>query len=250
MHPTIAVRDVYKSYGSGQRRTPILYGISLEVARGETIFLVGPSGSGKTTLLSLLGCILTPDRGSVRVLRREVAGMRPDQLTTFRRDHLGFIFQTFNLFPTLSARDNVRLALAMRGRSSKESNARACELLEQVGLGHRRDLRPAQLSIGECQRVAIARALANQPAILLADEPTASLDAENGQAVMRLLTRLAHDRGTTLVIVTHDNRILSFADRILHLEDGYLVNEESSTPPSRSAIDRFPFGRRSETCPT
>jgi putative ABC transport system ATP-binding protein len=251
MHPTIAVRDVYKSYGSGQRRTPILYGISLEVARGETIFLVGPSGSGKTTLLSLLGCILTPDRGSIRVLRREVAGMRPELLTAFRRDHLGFIFQTFNLFPTLSALDNVRLALAIRGRSRPESKARAAALLEQVGLEHRRHLRPSQLSVGECQRVAIARALANQPAILLADEPTASLDAENGQAVMRLLTRLAHDRGTTLVIVTHDNRIFSFADRILRLEDGYLVGEESPAHAARAAIDPVSIGiRRSETCTT
>jgi putative ABC transport system ATP-binding protein len=244
MHSTIVARDVYKSFGAGQRRTPILFGVSLEVARGETIFLVGPSGSGKTTLLSLLGCILTPDRGSIRVLGREVAGMRSDHLTAFRRDHLGFIFQSFNLFPTLSALDNVRLALCMRGRSRKQSKEQAAGLLEQVGLGHRMHLRPSQLSVGECQRVAIARALANKPAILLADEPTASLDAENGQAVMRLLTRLTHDRGATLVIVTHDNRIFSFADRVLRLEDGYLIREESPAEASRLAVDPASLGKR------
>ena len=195
----------------------------MEVNRGETVFLVGPSGSGKTTLLSLLGCLLTPDRGSVRILGREVAGAHPEELKSFRRDYLGFVFQTFNLFPTLSALDNVRLALCMRGVSLTDAKARAAELLDQVGLGHRMRLRPTQLSTGECQRVAVARALANEPTILLADEPTASLDAENGQAVIRLLTRMTEERGVTLVIVTHDNRIFPFADRILRLEDGYLT---------------------------
>ncbi|MBV8270211.1 MAG: ABC transporter ATP-binding protein [Planctomycetaceae bacterium] len=223
MKPTIVVRGVYKGFGSGQRRTMILHRISMEVDRGETVFLVGPSGSGKTTLLSLLGCLLTPDRGSVRILGREVAGAHPEELKSFRRDYLGFVFQTFNLFPTLSALDNVRLALCMRGVSLTVAKARAAELLGQVGLGHRMRLRPTQLSTGECQRVAVARALANEPAILLADEPTASLDAENGQAVMRLLTRMTEERGVTLVIVTHDNRIFPFADRILRLEDGYLT---------------------------
>jgi putative ABC transport system ATP-binding protein len=225
MESTIVVRDVDKWFGSGQRRISILHGVSMEVARGETVFLVGPSGSGKTTLLSLLGCLLTPDRGSVRVLGQEVAEARPEQLEAFRRDHFGFVFQTFNLFPTLSALDNVRLALSMRGVPRKAAKAQAAELLGQVGLGHRSRLRPTQLSTGECQRVAIARALANEPAILLADEPTASLDAESGQAVMRLLMRMTDEQGVTLVIVTHDNRIFPFADRILRLEDGYLTQE-------------------------
>jgi putative ABC transport system ATP-binding protein len=144
-------------------------------------------------------------------------------LEAFRREHLGFVFQTFNLFPTLSALDNVRLALCMRGVPRKDAKARAAELLAQVGLEHRSWLRPTRLSTGECQRVAVARALANEPAILMADEPTASLDAENGQAVMRLLTRLTKERGVTVVIVTHDYRILPYADRILRLEDGYLA---------------------------
>jgi putative ABC transport system ATP-binding protein len=184
---------------------------------------VGPSGSGKTTLLSLLGCLLTPDQGRIRILGREVSDEGPRQLEAFRREHLGFVFQTFNLFPTLSALDNVRLALCMRGVPRKEAKARAAELLAQVGLEHRSWLRPTRLSTGECQRVAVARALANEPAILMADEPTASLDAENGQAVMRLLTRLTKERGVTVVIVTHDYRIFSYADRIFRLEDGYLT---------------------------
>jgi putative ABC transport system ATP-binding protein len=244
MHPTIMARDVYKSYGSGQRRTPILHGISLEIGRGETVFLVGPSGSGKTTLLSLLGCILTPDRGRVRVLGQEVGGLPADQLTRFRRNHLGFVFQSFNLFPTLSALDNIRMSLCIRGASYKDARGRAAGLLEQVGLGHRMQLPPGQLSLGECQRVAIARALANEPAVLLADEPTASLDAENGQAVLQLLSRLTHDRGVTLVIVTHDNRIFPFADRILHLEDGYLTDERSPAESASLPIDHRPFRRR------
>src|SRR5689334_5248837 len=186
----ILARDVHKSFGTGASRTPILRGVGLGVGRGESVFLVGPSGSGKTTLLSILGCILSPDQGSVEVLGRDVARMRPQELAAFRRDHLGFIFQTFNLFPTLSALDNVRMALAIRGVSGATGKARAAELLDRVGLGHRMKARPARLSTGECQRVAIARALAGDPAVLLADEPTASLDAENGQAVMRMLEEL------------------------------------------------------------
>jgi putative ABC transport system ATP-binding protein len=212
-----------KSFPTGQRQTPILRGISMEVARGETVFLVGPSGSGKTTLLSILGCILTPEQGSVQVLGQDVGGLKPEQRAAFRRQHLGFIFQSFNLFPTLSALDNVCLALTMRGVPLKAASRRGAELLDQVGLGQRARLRPAQLSTGECQRVAVARALVNDPALLFADEPTASLDAENGQAIMGLLAKLVRDHGTTLVVVTHDDRIFPFADRILRLEDGRLA---------------------------
>jgi putative ABC transport system ATP-binding protein len=231
MNAALVAQDICKSFGTGSRRTPILHGVSLEVARGETVFLVGPSGSGKTTLLSILGCLLTPDQGSIKVLGQEVAGMTPDRLTDLRRSHFSFIFQSFNLFPTLSALDNIRLALAMRGVPLKAATARAVDLLNQVGLGKRARLRPGHLSTGESQRVAVARALAAEPAILLADEPTAALDAENGQAVLHLLTRLVHDRGVTLVIVTHDNRIFPFADRILHLEDGRLRQEWQPTTP-------------------
>jgi len=224
--PNLVVRDVHKGFGTGRNRVQILHGISLEVVGGETLYLVGPSGSGKTTLLSLMGCILSPDQGSVRVLDYDVSRMSPKQLTAFRKRYLSFVFQTFNLFPNLSALDNIRLTLCMRGVAGGDATRRADELLGQVGLGHRARLRPTKLSTGECQRVAIARALANEPTLLLADEPTAALDAENGQSVLRLLKRLAHERGVTLVIVTHDNRIFPFADRILRLEDGRITHQE------------------------
>jgi putative ABC transport system ATP-binding protein len=226
IEPNLVVRDVHKGYGTGRNHVSIVRGISLEVVPGETLYLVGPSGSGKTTLLSLMGCILTPDKGSVRVQGYEVTRMSSAQLTAFRRKYLSFIFQSFNLFPNLSALDNIRLTLCMQGWAERKATTRAIELLDQVGLSHRARLRPNKLSTGECQRVAVARALADEPAILFADEPTASLDAENGQAIMRLLKRLAHDRSVTLVIVTHDNRILPFADRIIRLEDGRVTHSE------------------------
>lgn len=221
----ILAEDVCKSFGTGQKQSVILRHVSLAVHQGETVFLVGPSGSGKTTLLSILGCILTPDDGRVRILDREVSRLSPEQLTAFRREHLGFIFQSFNLFPTLSALDNIRLALTMRGTPLGAATDQASDLLNQMGLWHRSHLRPSHLSTGECQRVAIARALADGPSILFADEPTASLDAANGQAVMQLLQGLVRERGLTLVVVTHDNRIFPYADRILHLEDGQLTHE-------------------------
>lgn len=236
---TLVAREVHKAFGVGPHLAPVLRGVSMEAARGETVFLVGPSGSGKTTLLSILGCILTPDRGSVQVLGQEIARMTTDQLTAFRRENLGFIFQSFNLFPTLSALDNVSLALTMRGVGLRSAQERASHLLNQVGLWHRRHSRPAKMSTGECQRVAVARALADDPAIVFADEPTASLDAENGQAVMKLLTRLVRERGGTLVVVTHDNRIFAYADRVLRLEDGCMAHEwvptegaDAASPPT------------------
>ncbi|MGE3806996.1 MAG: ABC transporter ATP-binding protein [Gemmataceae bacterium] len=219
----ILARGVHKSYQSGGIATPILENAGLGIARGEIVFLVGPSGSGKTTLLSILGCILRPDQGSVQILDQEVTRLSPKQLTRFRCRHLGFIFQTFNLFPTLSALDNVLMTLVMRRWTTSAARVRALEVLAQVGLKERAHLSPARLSTGECQRVAIARALANQPAILLADEPTASLDTDNGQSVMQLLTRLVRERGMTLIVVTHDNRIFPYADRIVHLENRRLV---------------------------
>jgi putative ABC transport system ATP-binding protein len=243
MEPIIVVRDAHKGFGAGRNRVAVLHGISLEVIPGETLYLVGPSGSGKTTLLSLMGCILTPDSGSVRVLGHEMSGMSSAQLTAFRKRYLSFVFQSFNLFPNLSALDNVRLMLCMRGLQSRAAATRAEELLKQVGLAHRTRLRPPKLSTGECQRVAIARALANEPVVLLADEPTASLDAENGQAVMRLLKRMTHDRGVTLVIVTHDDRILPLADRILRLEDGKITREEKARGPSSALTAELLSGR-------
>jgi putative ABC transport system ATP-binding protein len=224
----IEAQDLVKAFGAGTRRMPVVRDVSLEVAAGQIVFLVGPSGSGKTTLLSILGCLLRPDAGKVEVLGREITRLPPQALTDFRREHVGFVFQTFNLFPTLSALDNVSLALAMRGQPRAQAVAQAAAALAQVGLAKRAHLRPAQLSTGECQRVAVARALATNPALLFADEPTASLDAENGQTVMLLLTELVRRRGTSLVVVTHDKRIYSYADRILYLEDGLLTHSVNS----------------------
>ena len=228
LEPAVAVREIHKSFGTGAGRMPILRGVSLSVSPGETVFLVGPSGSGKTTLLSILGCLLTPDAGSVRVLGEDVSGLSVEELTAFRHDNLGFIFQSFNLFPTLSALDNVCLAMTIRGINLRAARARAKELLDQMGLGRRARLWPAQLSTGECQRVAIARSLANDPTVLFADEPTASLDADNGQIVLGLLTTMVRIRNAALVVVTHDDRIFPFADRIVRLNDGRVAVASAS----------------------
>ncbi len=238
----LVAHDLHKDFGTGSRRQPILRGVSLVAAGGETVYLVGPSGSGKTTLLSILGGILTPDKGSVQLGGQDLTGPRAGQRTALRRRQIGFIFQTFNLFPTLSALDNVRLALAMQRLPLPEATARARACLQQVGLGQRSYLRPAQLSTGECQRVAVARALAADPVLVLADEPTAALDADNGQAVLHLLKRLVHERGGTLIVVTHDERIFPFADRILRLEDGSLTPEGRTAPVLPQPGSRTEFG--------
>ncbi len=233
----ILARGVCKSFGGcGRPSVPILRGVGMGAAAGESVFLVGPSGSGKTTLLSVLGCILRPDEGCVQILGHDVSSMSPTELTDFRRRHLGFVFQGFNLFPTLSALDNISLVLTMRGMALRPAKERAEELLSRVGLSPRAHLRPGQLSGGECQRVAIARALANDPAVILADEPTAALDVANGQSVMQLLTGLVRERGATLVVVTHDQRIFPFADRILYLTDGRLTGAWSPKAPPPPTI--------------
>ncbi|MGE3805642.1 MAG: ABC transporter ATP-binding protein [Gemmataceae bacterium] len=242
--PAILACGVSKSFGTGAQRVPVLERAGLGIHRGEMVFLVGPSGSGKTTLLSILGCILAADEGTVRILGEDVTRLDPEALTAFRRRHLGFVFQTFNLFPTLSALDNVSLAQLMQGVSLEEAERRGRALLAQVGLQHRLHARPPQLSTGECQRVAVARALANNPAILLADEPTASLDAASGQALMLLLASLVKQRGMTLVAVTHDNRIFDHADRILHLEERRLVR---ATCPRRRAPRKLSAATPSST---
>ena len=203
-------------YGSGETAVTALAGVDFRVAAGEVVALMGPSGSGKTTLLMILGCLLHPSAGTVAVEGRGLAGLSAPQLARLRLARMGFIFQSYNLFPALTAVENVRVALELKGRDLGAADG----LLEQVGLGGRRHNFPAQLSGGEKQRVAIARALAGDPPILLADEPTAALDSDNGRAVVRLLAGLAHDQGRAVVLVTHDARIGDCADRIVHIEDG------------------------------
>ena len=226
MLAAIAVRQLTKTYDEGSTGTLALRGIDLDAHAGELLMLVGPSGSGKTTLLSIMGCILTATSGSVRVAGREVVGLREKDLPALRLQHIGFVFQGFNLFPTLTAAENVELMLDLKGVSAVAAKRRAHELLDQVGLGAKYESFPADLSGGQKQRVAIARALAGDPAIILADEPTAALDSHTGRNVMEMMSDLAHQRGRAVVIVTHDSRVLSFADRIVKIEDGAIAPEE------------------------
>jgi putative ABC transport system ATP-binding protein len=224
--PIVEALDVVKLLGKGAAQVQALKGVSLALKGGELTLLMGPSGSGKTTLLSILGCMLTPTRGSVRMGGRSTEGAGPEELAKLRREHVGFVFQSYHLFPTLTAADNVRLALDVRGDNSARAIAKTKDALAIVGLAHKAEAFPLELSGGEQQRVAIARAIVGQPSAVLADEPTASLDGENGNAVMTLLAEIAKDRSRGVLVVAHDPRILRFADRVVHIEDGSIVREE------------------------
>jgi putative ABC transport system ATP-binding protein len=229
MEAAVSVRNLTKTYESGAMATLALDNVSLDVHSGEVVMLCGPSGSGKTTLLSIMGCILRPTSGSVRIGEREVSGLSESQLPGVRLKSIGFIFQGFNLFPTLTAAENIEVALDLKGIRRTEARRRSRELLEQVGLGEKSAAYPADLSGGQKQRVAIARALAGEPAIVLADEPTAALDSVSGRMVIELLQRLARERRRAVVVVTHDSRTLGFADRIVHIEDGKVSSNASET---------------------
>jgi len=218
----IDARGICKSYRNGSTSTPVLRDIGLTVSAGEIVFLVGPSGSGKSTLLSILGCVLAADSGRLTIGDQEVSSMTRAELTRFRRDHLGFVFQRFHLFRGLTAMENVRVPLDLCGVAKTRGNEQSMELLAAVGLRDKLSSQIPRLSMGQRQRVAIARALVTQPQVLLADEPTASLDAASGMNAVELMRTLAQQRRTTVVVVTHDERILSYADRIFRLEDGQL----------------------------
>jgi len=224
--PAIEARDLIKTYAQGEAAMRALDGVSIDIHAGELMLLAGPSGSGKTTLLSIIGCILRPSTGTLRVMGDDVSRMRERDLPAIRRERIGFVFQAFNLFPTLTAAQNVALALDLKGVAGRAARDRAAALLDQVGLGNKIDSYPADLSGGQKQRIAIARALAGNPPVILADEPTAALDSQSGRAVMDLLQRLAHERGRAVAIVTHDNRMLSYADRTVRMEDGRIVSDE------------------------
>ena len=226
MRTAIAVRNVSKTYASGEAAVRALDNVNLDANFGELLMLMGPSGSGKTTLVSIMGCILRATAGSIQICGREVAGLSERELPKVRLAHIGFIFQGFNLFPALRAVENVELALDLKGVRGSSARRRAMALLEQVGLTDKALSFPADLSGGQKQRVAIARALAGEPDIILADEPTAALDSQSGRTVIELLHGLAHERGRCVVIVTHDNRTLSFADRIVQIADGRIPGTE------------------------
>jgi putative ABC transport system ATP-binding protein len=224
--PVIEAVDVVKFLGQGAAQVQALKGVSLALRGGELTLLMGPSGSGKTTLLSILGCMLTPTRGTVRVSGRSTEGARPEDLAKLRRERVGFVFQSFHLFPTLTATDNVRLSLDVRGENSARAIAKANEALAMVGLAHKTNAFPLELSGGEQQRVAIARAVVGNASAILADEPTAALDSKNGSAIMKVLAEIAKDPARGVLVVTHDPRILPFADRVVRIEDGKIVGEE------------------------
>jgi len=220
-------QGIAKDLGHGVGQIRALRGVNLELRGGQLTLLMGPSGSGKTTLLSILGCMLTPTEGTVHVRGESIAGKTPEDLAKLRRENIGFVFQSYHLFPTLSARDNVRLALDVRGETGPDAKRRAHDALDRVGLAAKTRNHPRQLSGGEQQRVAIARALVGDPSVILADEPTAALDSDNGKAIMTILADIAKDSGRGVLVVTHDPRLLPFADRVVHIEDGIIVREES-----------------------
>jgi putative ABC transport system ATP-binding protein len=220
--PAIAVSNLNHYFGKGQLRKQVLFDINLEINTGEIIIMTGPSGSGKTTLLTLVGGLRSAQEGSLHVLGQELCGLSNHQLTEARR-HNGYIFQAHNLHESLTAVQNVRMGLEVyHSLSADAMNTIAKEMLDFVGLGDRTSYYPDDLSGGQKQRVAIARALVAEPKILLADEPTAALDKKSGREVVELMQRLAKEKGCTILLVTHDNRILDIADRIIYMEDGYL----------------------------
>jgi putative ABC transport system ATP-binding protein len=218
----IQVRGLEMEVMSGKQPLKILKGIDWAISAGTIQLLMGPSGSGKTTFLSILSGLLTPTAGTVQLLGTNINQLSPAQLSKFRLNNIGFIFQDFNLFPALTALENVELKLNLRGIRGLSAKTQARELLELVGLDDKRSQKPRELSGGQQQRVAIARALAGEPPLIMADEPTASLDARNGHAVMELLHDLAKQRGCTVLMVTHDPRILDIADSVAYMEDGLL----------------------------
>jgi ABC-type lipoprotein export system ATPase subunit len=215
----LAGHGIGKVFGEGALAVRALHPADVEVRRGEVLVIMGPSGSGKTTLLGMLGLVLTPTEGEVQVCGQRAAAATPEALARLRRDHFGFVFQQFNLLPSLGALENVSLPLLLAGVGAPERRARAARALQRVGLGDRLQARPRELSGGQQQRVAVARALVNDAAVLLCDEPTASLDGEVGRGVLDSLARLGRD-GRAVVVVTHDERVLTIADRVLRVVDG------------------------------
>lgn len=222
----ISVRHLDHYFGTGELRKQTLFDINLDITAGEIVLLTGPSGSGKTTLLTLLGGLRSAQSGSLNILGQEMSGASKRQLTQIRQQ-IGYIFQAHNLMSFLTAKQNVRMSLELHQELlAQDLNAKAVEMLTAVGLADRVDYYPEKLSGGQKQRVAIARALASHPQIVLADEPTAALDKKSGRDIVEIMQRLAQEQGCTILLVTHDNRILDIANRILYMEDGRLIEQE------------------------
>ncbi|MFA7229748.1 MAG: ABC transporter ATP-binding protein [Victivallaceae bacterium] len=225
--PTIRIKDINRSYVSGRIVNHVLKGNSLDLYPGKLTLIMGPSGSGKSTLLSVISGLLQPDSGSVHINETDLWQLSPRAIEKFRLDHFGFIFQGFNLFSSLTALEQILIVLKYLDKSKDEAHAIAKEVLGEVGLTKVMHLKPMQLSGGEKQRVAIARALAKKPAFLFADEPTSSLDKENGQIVISLLHKAAKIHGATIFAVSHDARLLPHADRVIRIEDGVITKDEN-----------------------
>ncbi|PMB42552.1 ABC transporter [Fischerella thermalis CCMEE 5319] len=229
MQPVISIQNLNHYFGQGNLRKQVLFDINLDIYSGEIVIMTGPSGSGKTTLLTLMGGLRSAQEGSLKILGQEMCGTSKKQLTQIRRQ-IGYIFQAHNLMTFLTAKQNVRMSLELHEEMlNQDLDAKATAILEQVGLGNRVDYYAENLSGGQRQRVAIARALVSHPKIVLADEPTAALDKKSGRDVVELMHKLAKEQGCTILLVTHDNRILDIGDRIIYMEDGYLKNDGADT---------------------
>ncbi|TAL23102.1 MAG: ABC transporter ATP-binding protein [Nitrospirae bacterium] len=225
MDPILEVNKISKVYGKGDNKVIAVESVSLAINRRELLLIMGPSGSGKTTLLSMMGCMLHPTEGEVIVDGQAISKLGEDVLPDIRKKYFGFVFQSFNLFPSLKARDNVELVLRLKNHDRKTIRSEALKLLDKVGLGHRADFYPADMSGGQKQRVAFARALAGDPPVILADEPTGNLDSKTGLEVLRLLRKLSEEFGKAIVIVSHDPKAEALAHRVVSLEDGKIKNE-------------------------
>ncbi|MBX9257503.1 DevA family ABC transporter ATP-binding protein [Desmonostoc muscorum CCALA 125] len=223
--PVISVSNLNHYFGEGALRKQVLFDINLDINAGEIVIMTGPSGSGKTTLLTLMGGLRSAQDGSLKILGEEIRDAKKQHLTKLRR-HIGYIFQAHNLMTFLTAKENVRMSLELHDDFlNQDIDAKAIAILETVGLGERVDYYPEKLSGGQKQRVAIARALVSHPKIVLADEPTAALDKKSGRDVVEIMQKLAKEQGCTILLVTHDNRILDIADRIIYMEDGQLKTD-------------------------
>jgi putative ABC transport system ATP-binding protein len=226
----VSATGLVKRFKAGRAQVEVLKGVDFDARHGDVTMVMGPSGSGKSTLVAALSGLLRPDAGQVTALREDLWSRSPEALDRFRLDHCGFIFQGFNLFPALTALEQVAVLLRHTGLCGRQARVRAEAALAEVGLEGRLHQRPAELSGGEKQRVAIARALAKDPDLVFADEPTSALDGENGQVVARLLQRAAKDRGAAVVCVTHDPRLEAYADRVIHLDDGRIREDRRLAP--------------------
>jgi putative ABC transport system ATP-binding protein len=223
----IRLIDVHKTFKQGANEITALAGVSLEISKGEFVAVMGPSGSGKSTLLHLIGGLDRPTRGDVAVGGKVISQMGDDEVTLYRRENIGFVFQFFNLLPTLTAIENAALPAILDGRTETEARARSAALLERVGLSGRADHLPEELSGGEIQRLAIARALVFSPPILLADEPTGNLDSKTGGAILQLMRDINRQETSTVVMVTHDRSAAAVGDRVIHLKDGVIEDGKS-----------------------